>query len=308
MRAAKPPACPRSGRRVRALGPPNARLRSLLGVGRLFVTGLAGYLGRAVVIAARAAGWDVAGSVYRRTLIDGGVPLLFQLDVRDAAAIDRALAEVRPDAVIHTAYRRTGDHAAAVNARGAANVARAARGQGARLVHVSSDVVFRGDLGRPLREDDQPDPVTDYGATKAAAEALVAEADPEAVLVRTSLIYRGHEPSGHERMAIDAAAGAIDATFFADELRCPVVAGDLASALVELAALPDVTGPLHVAGADSLSRLEFARLVAAHAGRDPEVLRGGPGPPGRPKDLTLDCSRAAGILGTRLRGARELLG
>jgi dTDP-4-dehydrorhamnose reductase len=274
----------------------------------LFVTGLAGYLGRAVVTAARAAGWDVAGTVYRRTRTGSEMPPAFQLDIRDAAAIDRALAEVRPDAVIHTAYRRTGDDAAAVNARGAANVARAATAQGARLVHVSSDVVFRGNLGRPLREGDPPDPVTDYGASKAAAEALVAEADPAAVLARTSLIYGGDEPSGHERMVIDAAAGTIDATFFADEIRCPVTAGDLAAALVELAALPEVAGPLHVAGADSVSRLEFARLVAAHAGRDRSVLRGGPGPAGRPKDLTLDCSRTAGMLRTRLRGVREVLG
>src|SRR5262249_10329685 len=151
----------------------------------------------------------------------------------------------------------------AVNAGGAGNVARAAKAQGARLVHVSSDVVFRGDLGRPLREDDAPDPLGDYGVTKAAAEATVAEVDPRALLVRTSLIYGADGSSDHERMAIDAASGHIDATFFTDEYRCPVVLSELALALVELADRDDVSGPLHVAGADSVSRLEFARLVAA---------------------------------------------
>jgi dTDP-4-dehydrorhamnose reductase len=51
---------------------------------------------------------------------------------------------------------------------GSRNVARAARG--ARLVHISTDVVFDGRLGRPYVEEDAPTPITEYGRTKAAAE------------------------------------------------------------------------------------------------------------------------------------------
>ncbi len=236
-----------------------------------------------------------------------GAGLSYAVDVRDADAVRAAIATARPDAVVHTAYVQHGDAVGAVNVDGSANVARAAAEVGARLVHVSSDVVFRGDAGRPLTESDLADPLTEYGATKAAAEVVVAEADPRAVLVRTSLIYGGDEPSRHERMALDAATGRIDAAFYSDELRCPVAAGDLAAALVELARLPDLAGPLHVAGADGVSRLDFARLVATHAGVDPGRLRGAPAPPGRPLDLRLDCSRAAALLGTRLRGVREVL-
>ena len=172
-----------------------------------------------------------------------------------------------------------------------------------RLVHVSSDLVFSGDAGRPLREDDLPAPVTEYGATKADAEAAVATADPGAVLVRTSLIYGGATLSDHERRALEDPG----MTFYADEIRCPVAAGDLAAALVELARRADVSGPLHVAGADAVSRLEFARRIAAAHGRDPAAIRGGPRAPGRPGDLTLDCSRARALLNTRLRGVREVL-
>jgi dTDP-4-dehydrorhamnose reductase len=96
-------------------------------------------------------------------------------------------------------------------------------------------------------------------------------------------------------------------TFYDDEIRCPIAAGDLAAAVLELAARPDITGPLHVAGVDAVSRLDFARLVRAANGLDPPVL-GGPHPPGRPGDITLDCSRARALLRTRLRGVREVLG
>ena len=102
-------------------------------------------------------------------------------------------------------------------------------------------------------------------------------------------------------------------TFFTDELRCPIAVADLAAAVLELAALgfdpahPPPTGPLHVAGADALSRHEFAQLICARHGRDPAVLRGEPGGPDRPKHIVLDCSRARAVLRVRLRGAREVL-
>jgi dTDP-4-dehydrorhamnose reductase len=265
---------------------------------RLFVTGLGGYLGRAIAAAAPAG--TVSGTV--RSAPAPPDTRWFRADVRDEAAIATALDRARPDAVVHTAYVQGGDDQRSVNVDGAAVVARAAAARGLRLVHLSSDVIFSGDLGRPLRENDPAAPMTEYGATKADAETAVTAAHPAAVLVRTSLIYGGAEPSNHERRALDPAM-----TFYSDEIRCPVVAADLAAAVVELAALPDVRGPLHIAGADAVSRLEFARLVAAANGLDPAAIRGGPHPPGRPGDCTLDCARARALLRTRLRGVREVL-
>jgi dTDP-4-dehydrorhamnose reductase len=266
---------------------------------RLFVTGLGGYLGHAIAAAAPD-GVAVSGTIRSRPAPAG--VRAFAIDVRDEHAIGAALDAERADAVVHTAYVQGAPDERSVNVDGAAAVARAAAVRGLRLVHISSDLVFGGDLGRPVREEDPPAPVTEYGATKADAERVVAAAHPAAVLVRTSLIYGGAQPSDHERRALDAGM-----TFYADEIRCPVAAPDLAAALVELAGLPGVSGPLHVAGADAVSRLEFARLVAAAYGRDPGALRGGPHPPGRPGDITLDCSRARALLRTRVRGVREVL-
>jgi dTDP-4-dehydrorhamnose reductase len=56
-----------------------------------------------------------------------------------------------------------------------------------------------------------------------------------------------------------------------------------------------------------MDRLELAKLLAAHRGKDPSGLRGATGPPARPKDCRLDCSRANALLTTKLRGAREVL-
>lgn len=260
---------------------------------RLFVTGRTGYLGGEVARVAAAAGWEVGPEA--------------RVEIRDAQAVRAAIAGEVPDAVVHTAYRQDGETALQTNVDGSLNVAQAAHAVRARLVHVSSDVIFRGDSGVALTEADPVDPITDYGRTKAAAEVAVAASDPAAVLVRTSLIYGGAEASRHELLALAAAHGAADLAFFEDEIRCPVPVGDLATALVELAAAPDVAGPLHVAGPDAVSRLEFAQLVAAHHGLDPSRLRAARRPSDRPGDLSLDCSRAAGLLRTRPRGVREVL-
>lgn len=259
------------------------------GVRRLFVTGLGGYLGGELGRRAPARGWQVSGIV-------GSA----QLDVRDAEGVRAAVLAARPDVVVHTAYRMDD---ASVNVEGTRAVAAAASAAGARLVHLSTDVVF-GDGERPLTEDDPPAPVTAYGASKLDAERVCP---PDALIVRTSLLYGSDVASTHEVAAIEAADGARDMAFFTDEVRCPIAVGDLADALLELAAL-DISGALHVAGADALDRLQFARLVAARHGRDPQALRGGAGGPGRPKRLALDCSRAHAILRTRLRGAREVMG
>jgi dTDP-4-dehydrorhamnose reductase len=274
--------------------------------GKLLVTGASGFLGAQLCVQAPAAGWTVAGTHRHRP--PAGVRSL-ALDIRDAAAVAVLVERERPDAVIHTAYVQDGDEAWATNVGGAAHVAAAARAAGARLVHLSSDVVFAGDRPGALAEDAPAEPVNAYGASKAEAELVVARAHPGALVVRTSLIYGGlaHPPSKHEALAVAAARGEVTWTFFEDELRNPVQVGDLASALLELAAT-DVAGPLHVAGAQTVDRHSFACLCARAAGEPVHRLIAAPAPPGRPRNAALDVSRAQALVRTRLRGVREVLG
>jgi dTDP-4-dehydrorhamnose reductase len=267
----------------------------------LLITGVSGYLGAALVRAA--SGWEIAGT-YREHEPPAGVRP-HQLDVRDADAVATLIGDIKPDVVIHTAYQQDGPDAWAINVEGAENVARAA---GARLVHLSTDVVFSGDSTRPLHEDDPVAPVTDYGRSKAEAERRVAAADPAALIVRTSLLYGGPDASRskHEELVLDVLRTGRAWTFYEDEIRCPIQVDDLAAALLQLATTPQA-GPLHVAGPDAVDRLTFARLVAQADGLDPDALRGAPAPPDRPKHVVLDCRRARSLLRTAPRGIRDVL-
>jgi dTDP-4-dehydrorhamnose reductase len=251
---------------------------------RMLVTGGTGYLGRVVCDLAIRRGWNAVGLGSR------------DVDIRDGEALEAVVRSTSPDVVVHTAYVKDTPEARSVIEDGTANVAGAALAVGARLVHVSTDVVFDGRAGRPYREADPPAPITEYGRAKREAEQLVLRTHADAVVVRTSLIYGGpdHSPSPHERAAHDASA-----TFYDDELRCPAQVHDLAGALLELAG-SDVSGIVHVAGPEALSRLEFAELIVGHG------LRGEPAPPGRPLDCRLDTSLASRVLNTRLRAVSEV--
>lgn len=267
----------------------------MLGQVRVLITGASGYLGGELRRQAAAAGHEVTGTAFSAR--DRG---LRPLDIRDPGAVAEVLAQARPDAVVNAAYDKGSWAATAV---GPGHLAACCTRAGVRLVHVSSDAVFSGDL-ESYDESCDPSPVSEYGAAKAAAEVVAAARCPEAAIVRTSWIT-GYGRSGTERLVAGLAGGGSGA-LYTDDVKTPVHVADLAAALLELCA-SDVAGVLHVAGADAVSRYELGCLIAARDGLDPAALPAGSRADTglKPSVVRLDVSRAARLLGTRLRGARE---
>lgn len=219
----------------------------------LLVTGGTGYLGGELV---RQAGPATAHP---------------RLELLDPAAVRRGFERLRPSAVIHTAYRQDQPR---VNSEGAATVADAAARVGARLIHMSTDLVFDGTKGEPYTEDDTPNPLDDYGRSKLEAEHRVLELHPGALVVRTSLLVGRERPGRQEQAVLEAALGERDAVFFEDEWRSAVLVADLAAALLELVAL-ELSGILHVAGAEPVNRYELACMIAVAHGLPTSRLRRG---------------------------------
>lgn len=276
---------------------------------RLFVTGGTGYLGQELLRQALALGWEVAASHHSRPPLPYPVTWV-RLDLCDFGAAREALESLRPDVLINTAYAQSGPELWPLSAQAPAHLAAMAHRLGARLLQLSTDLVFDGRSERPYREDDPPNPLSDYGRAKLEAERRVLE-HPGSLVVRTSLIYglRLEPPDKHALFALRLLRGEVQGVLFHDELRSPVAVEDLAAALLELAQHPR-EGILHVAGPEVLSRLEFAHLLLLARGLDPSPLPSGsaasfPGP--RARNTALDCTLARSLLRTRLRGVREAL-
>lgn len=228
------------------------------------------------------------------------------LDLRDAGRLDAVMAETDPHVVINASSGRADW---AITAEGPLQLAIVAAKRGTRMVHVSTDAVFSG-VGRVHYDEScLPDPISPYGAAKAAAETGILAVHPKAVVARTSLII-GHGHSVHERLAHQLTAGTTEGALFTDDIRCPVHVSDLAAALLELAS-GGAAGIHHLAGPDALSRHELGVLIAKRDGLDatrlPKGLRADSSVPGA-LDVRLDSQVTQRQLRATLRGAREFCG
>ena len=291
---------------------------------RLLVTGGSGYLGAGILKRAPKT-WQIAATYFAHPIASvhrlgdeesrsstptgerlrqrKGNVAAFRVDVRDADAVDCLFDEFQPDVVIHTVAQMTGDQMMSVNVDGARNIARAVARANARLIHLSSDVIFDGEHA-PYTERAAPDPISPYAESKARAESAVKEELPRAVIARTSLIYGLDPLDPRTRQVLNGEMPCL----FTDEYRCPIFVDDLVDALLELAEI-EFAGVINIAGAQRLSRCDFgARMANAfHAAPRFEPALSASYPGRRPRDCTLDISLAQKVLRTRLRGVDEVV-
>ncbi|MBC9715784.1 sugar nucleotide-binding protein [Streptomyces sp. TRM66268-LWL] len=269
----------------------------------VLIVGGSGFLGTELVRQATSAG-HLTAATYATKPGDASHAGWYPLDLRDQRRVEAVMAEVRPDLVVNAS---SGGADWEVTATGPVRLAMAAVAHGARMVQVSSDAVFSG-VDVHYAESALPDPITPYGAAKAAAETGIMAVHPRALVARTSLII-GHGRSVHERLVHQLASGAVEGALFTDDIRCPVHVDDLAAALLALAT-GDLTGTCHLGGTDALSRHELGTLIARRDGLDPSRLRAGrradSAHPGA-LDVRLQCHATEQHLPTALRGARQFL-
>jgi len=225
---------------------------------RIVITGHKGQLGTALQHAL--AGHQILG-------LD-----LPEHDITDPATIGDAVVEFQPDVVIHAAAMTNVDGcqqdpelAYRVNALGTQNIALACGRCGAAMVHVSTNEVFDGTLGRPYYEWEPPAPLSIYARSKVAAEFYVRNLLNRFYIVRTAWLYA---PGGNNFVTkIIAAADRLGALeVVTDEVGAPTFAPDLAQAIAALIPTGHY-GFYHFTNSGICSRYDWANSILELSGR-----------------------------------------
>jgi dTDP-4-dehydrorhamnose reductase len=232
---------------------------------KVLIVGAAGMLGRDVVLAAGNAGHDVVG--FGRT----------ELDVTDAAALERKFGQERPDVVVNCAAWTDVDgaedaeeRATAVNGAGAGNVAAAAAAQGASVVYVSTDYVFDGAKGSPYVETDQPAPASAYARGKLAGEEATAAANKRHFVVRSAGLF-GIGGRNFVETMLRLAEVQNEVLVVRDQVTSPTYTWHLAYGIVRLIEGVEF-GIHHMAAAGACSWYDFAREIFEQAQVECKVL------------------------------------
>ena len=243
---------------------------------RIIIVGAAGQLGTALRRTA-----PTAHDVVQLTRDD--VDITDERQVQEHPAFDGA--EVIINCAAYTAVDAAEspdqhDIAFAVNADGAAHLARRAATVEAFMVQVSTDYVFGADEQmladrKPWPESSPMAPATVYGASKAAGEKAVLDACPNAAIVRTAWVFSG--PTQPDvpcfvNTMLRLAAGDGEITVVNDQWGNPTFVDDLARGIWQLVAAR-TPGTFHVTGTGVATWFELAVAVFTLAGADPARVR-----------------------------------
>lgn len=188
---------------------------------------------------------------------------------RDYGAIINAAAYTKVD-VAETPQGRT--EAWAANVTAVAALARIAIAHGITLVHVSSDYVFDGTKDGAYIHDDDFAPLSVYGQTKAAGDALVSVV-PRHYIVRTSWVIG--DGNNFVRTMASLAERGIDPRVVDDQIGRLTFTSDIAAAIAALLDADAPSGVYNVTGqGDPTSWYDIARRVFELSGHDPERVTG----------------------------------
>lgn len=238
-----------------------------------------------------------------------------KFDLLDPAGILDLVDRMRPDVIVHSAAltdvdrcEREKELAYKMNVEGTRAIAKAAEDAGAFLVYISTDYVFDG-LAGMYREDDSPAPVSYYGYSK-----LLGEQFCRGCIARTCVIYGSRPASGKVNFAlwlINSLRSGKEVRVVTDQFITPTLNTNLAEMVLE-AADRRLCGVYNMAGATRLSRYDFAIELARAFDLDRDLLRRSrmedmKWPARRPKDSSLDTSKATGVLAYKPLAIKEAI-
>ena len=164
------------------------------------------------------------------------------------------------------------DFAALLNHTAPGHLAAVAREIGATLIHISTDYVFHGDASVPYREEDVPQPLGVYGATKLQGEEAVRASGCKYLIFRTAWLYSPYGKNFVKTVRrLTAEKPEMKCVF--DQVGTPTYAADLSALILKVIAEDqlDKTGTYHFTDEGVISWYDFAKAIAALSGNTCDI-------------------------------------
>ena len=216
---------------------------------KVFVTGVAGQLGHDVMNELAKRGYEGIGTDIAPEYsgaADGtavvSMPYV-SLDITDADAVDRVICEMKPDVVVHCAAWTAVDLAEdedkkdkvhAINADGTANIAKACKKTGSKMVYISTDYVFDGQGTTPWKPDCKDyKPLNVYGQSKLDGELAVSSTLDNYFIVRIAWVF-GKNGKNFIKTMLNVAKTHSTLKVVNDQIGTPTYTFDLARLLVDM--------------------------------------------------------------------------
>ena len=231
---------------------------------KILVTGVNGQLGHDVMNELAKRGIDAVGTDYQ------------EMDITDAAIVNRVIREEAPDAVIHcaayTAVDAAEDNEEAcrrINVEGTQNIADVCRDLDIKMIYISTDYVFDGRGERPWEPDDAPDPQSVYGRTKYEGELAVKNTLDKYFIVRIAWVF-GINGKNFVKTMLNLSKTHDKLTVVNDQFGSPTYTYDLARLLADMV-LTEKYGVYHATNEGVCSWYEFACAIFKTAGIEIQV-------------------------------------
>ncbi len=226
---------------------------------KVLVTGVKGQLG-----------YDVVRELEKRGHTAVGVDI-DEMDITDAAAVERVLTETQPEAVIHcsafTAVDRAEDETELcrrVNVEGTENIAKICKNLDCKMLYLSTDYIFSGDGERPWEPDDEASPLNAYGQSKYDGELALKKYVEKYFIVRISWVFGINGNNFIKTMLrLGRENGAVKVVD--DQIGSPTYTYDLSRLLVDMIE-SDRYGAYHATNEGICSWYEFAKEIFRAAG------------------------------------------
>ena len=226
---------------------------------KVLVTGVKGQLG-----------YDVVRELEKRGHTAVGVDI-DEMDITDAAAVERVLTETQPEAVIHcsafTAVDRAEDETELcrrVNVEGTENIAKICKKLDCKMLYLSTDYIFSGDGERPWEPDDEASPLNAYGQSKYDGELALKKYVEKYFIVRISWVFGINGNNFIKTMLrLGRENGAVKVVD--DQIGSPTYTYDLSRLLLDMIE-SDRYGAYHATNEGLCSWYEFAKEIFRAAG------------------------------------------